>query len=127
MIWRTILSAVQAGQLELNVLTQRLWITCRWLSIKKFLTNYIPSFLTAKCVRHNRKREQCSQYLEKNPSLATTSIALRRLLEAAKISQQAQTRKIAPVKEIALEKKLLQARRDQKISAIKLLNEQMKQ
>jgi fumarate hydratase class II len=114
--------AVQAGQLELNVMTPT--IMYNMLFSIQILTNYIPVF-TAKCVRGITVNEkQCSQYLEKNPSLATLLSPYIGYLEAAKIAKQAQAENRS-IKEIALEKKLLKPEEIEKIFSHKnLLNEQ---
>jgi aspartate ammonia-lyase len=114
--------AVQAGQLELNVMTPV--IMYNMLFSIQILSNYIPVF-TKKCVQGITVNEkQCSQYLEKNPSLATLLSPYIGYLEAAKIAKQAQTENRS-VKEIALEKKLLKPEEIDKIFSRKnLLNEQ---
>jgi aspartate ammonia-lyase len=67
--------------------------------------------------------KQCSQYLEKNPSLATLLSPYIGYLEAAKIAKQAQAENCS-VKEIALENKLLKPDEIKKIfSRRNLLNE----
>jgi aspartate ammonia-lyase len=113
--------AVQAGQMELNVMTPV--IMYNMLFSIQILTNFIPSF-TKKCVQGITVNEdQCSQYLEKNPSLATLLSPYIGYLEAAKIAKQAQTEKRS-VKEVVLEKKLLKAEEIDKIFSRKnLLNE----
>jgi aspartate ammonia-lyase len=114
--------AVQAGQLELNVMTPV--IMYNMLFSIQILSNYIPVF-TKKCVQGITVNEkQCSQYLEKNPSLATLLSPYIGYLEAAKIAKQAQAENRS-VKEIALEKKLLKPEEIEKIfSRKRLLNEQ---
>ena len=114
--------AVQAGQLELNVMTPA--IMYNMLFSIQILTNFIPVF-TKKCVKGITVNEkQCSQYLEKNPSLATLLSPYIGYLEAAKIAKQAQAENRS-VKEIALEKKLLKPEEIEKIFSRKnLLNEQ---
>jgi aspartate ammonia-lyase len=80
--------AVQAGQLELNVMTPA--IMYNMLFSIQILSNFIPAF-TKKCVQGITVNEkQCSQYLEKNPSLATLLSPYIGYLEAAKIAKQAQ-------------------------------------
>jgi len=113
--------AVQAGQLELNVMTPA--IAYNMLFSIQILGNYIPVF-TKKCVKGiTVNEEQCSQYLEKNPSLATLLAPKIGYLEAAKIAKQSQAEQRA-VKEIALEKKLLTPAEIEKIFSRKnLLNE----
>ena len=113
--------AVQAGQLELNVMTPL--IAYNMLFSIQILSNYIPAF-TDKCVRGiaiNEKR--CEQYLEKNPSLATLLAPKIGYLEAAKIAKQAQAEN-RTVREVALEKGLLkQAELERIFSRKNLLNE----
>jgi fumarate hydratase, class II len=114
--------AVQGGQMELNVMTPA--IMYNMLFSIQILSNYIPVF-TKKCVQGITVNEkQCSQYLEKNPSLATLLSPYIGYLEAAKIAKQAQAENRS-VKEIALEKKLLKPEEIDKIFSRKnLLNEQ---
>ena len=113
--------AVQAGQLELNVMTPT--IMYNLLFSIQILSNYIPVF-TSKCVKGITVNEkQCSQYLEKNPSLATLLSPYIGYLEAAKIAKQAQAENRS-VKEIVLEKGLLKKEGIEKIfSRENLLNE----
>jgi aspartate ammonia-lyase len=114
--------AVQAGQMELNVMTPT--IVYNMLFSIKILANYIPAF-TEKCVKGITVNEkQCNQYLDKNPALATLLAPYIGYMEAAKIAKQAQAENRA-VKEIALEKKLLKPEEIEKIFSRKnLLNEQ---
>jgi aspartate ammonia-lyase len=114
--------AVQAGQLELNVMTPTLMYNM--LFSIQILSNYIPIF-TEKCVQGISVNEkQCEQYLEKNPSLATLLSPKIGYLEAAKIAKQAQIENRS-VKEIALKKGLLKPEELKKIFSHKnLLNEQ---
>ena len=98
--------AVQAGQLELNVMTPL--IMHNVLFSVQLLTNYLPVFRT-RCVEGicvDEKR--CASYLEKNPSLATFLSPKIGYLEASKIAKQA-LEQGRSVKEIALEKGLLKA------------------
>jgi aspartate ammonia-lyase len=113
--------AVQAGQMELNVMTPV--IMYNMLFSIEILSNFIPAF-TEKCVKGITVNEvQCRKYLEKNPSLATLLSPYIGYLEAAKIAKQAQAENRS-VKEIALEKKLLKPQEIEKIFSRKnLLNE----
>jgi aspartate ammonia-lyase len=113
--------AVQAGQLEINVMTPA--IMYNMLFSIQILANYIPAF-TQKCVQGITVDEKrCEQYLEKNPSLATLLAPKIGYLEAAKIAKQAQAEN-RTVKEIALEKGLLKPEEIEKIFSRKnLLNE----
>jgi aspartate ammonia-lyase len=114
--------AVQAGQLELNVMTPA--IAYNMLFSIQILSNYLPAF-TKKCVRGITVGEKrCEQYLEKNPSLATLLAPKIGYLEAAKIAKQAQVEN-RTVKEVALERKLLSPKELDNIFTRKnLLNEQ---
>ena len=113
--------AVQAGQLELNVMTPIIMYNIHF-SIQ-ILTNYLPAF-RKKCVEGITVNEkQCNDYLEKNPALATLLSPYIGYLEAAKIAKQAQ-KENRSVKEIALEKGLLKPEELDKIfSRKRLLNE----
>jgi aspartate ammonia-lyase len=117
----TVSLAVQAGQMELNVMTPV--IMYNMLFSIQILSNFIPVF-TEKCVKGiTVNEEQCNRYLEKNPSLATLLSPYIGYLEAARIAKQAQTENRS-VKEIALEKKLLKPEEINKIfSRRNLLNE----
>ena len=100
----TVAFAVQAGQLDLNVMMPV--IVHNVLFSVRLLTNYLPLF-RRKCVEGitvNEKR--CAQYLEKNPALATFLSPYIGYLEAAKIAKQA-LEEGRSVKEVALEKGLL--------------------
>jgi aspartate ammonia-lyase len=113
--------AVQAGQLDLNVMTPA--IMYNMLFSIEILSNYLPVFTEkcVKCITVDEKR--CEQYLEKNPSLATLLAPKIGYLEAAKIAKQAQAEN-RTVKEVALEKGLLTLEELEKIFSRKnLLNE----
>ena len=95
--------AVQAGQLELNVMTPA--IAYNMLFSIQILGNFIPAF-TERCVKGITVDEKrCEQYLEKNPSMATLLAPKIGYLEAAKIAKQAQAEN-RTVKEVALERRL---------------------
>jgi aspartate ammonia-lyase len=117
----TLSFAVQAGQLDLNVMTPV--IMHNVLFSIELLTNYLPVF-RKKCVEGiavNEKR--CAQYLEKNPALATFLSPHIGYLEAAKIAKQA-LEQGRSVKEVALEKGLLKPDELNKIlDPIRLLSE----
>jgi aspartate ammonia-lyase len=105
--------AVQAGQLDLNVMTPV--IAYNILFSIKILADYLPVFTEkgVKGIRVDEKR--CEDYLEKNPSLATLLAPKIGYLEAAKIAKQAQA---------ALEKHLFSRDELDKIFSRKnLLNE----
>jgi aspartate ammonia-lyase len=113
--------AVQAGQLDLNVMTPVIMYNV--LFSIELLTNYLPVF-RRKCVAGiavNKKR--CVEYLEKNPALATFLSPHIGYLEASKIAKQA-LEEGRSVKEIALEKGLLKPEKIERIFDPKrLLNE----
>ena len=96
--------AVQAGQLDLNVMTPVMMHNILY-SIQ-LLVNYLPVF-RKKCVEGiAADKKRCSLYLEKNPSLATLLSPYIGYLEASKIAQQA-LKEGRSVKELAIEKELL--------------------
>ena len=81
----TVSFAVQAGQMELNVMMPV--IMHNMLFSIQILTSYLPVF-RRKCVEGitvNEKR--CFQYLEKNPALATLSVAAHWLLRSSQNRQ----------------------------------------
>jgi len=96
--------AVQAGQLDLNVMTPV--IMHNLLSSIQILTNYLPVFRQKCVVGITVDKKRCEQYLDKNPSLATLLSPYIGYLEASKIAKQA-LEEGRSVKEIALEKRLL--------------------
>ena len=100
----TVSFAVQAGQLDLNVMTPV--IMHNVLFSIQLITISLPVF-RKKCaegIRVDKKR--CASYLEKNPSLATFLSSYVGYLEASKIAKQA-LEEGRSVKENALEKGLL--------------------
>ena len=96
--------AVQAGQLELNVMTPVMMHNV--LESIRLLSNYLPVF-REKCVQGITVDEKrCLHYLERNPALATFLSPFIGHLEASKIAQQA-LREGRSVKEVALKKSQL--------------------
>jgi aspartate ammonia-lyase len=119
----TVSLAVQAGQLDLNVMTPV--IMHNVLSSIQLLSNYLPVF-RQKCVEGiTVDEERCANYLDKNPSLATYLSPYIGYLEAAKIAKQALAEGRS-VKEIALEKGLLSPEELEKIFNPKRLTNQEK-
>jgi len=115
--------AVQAGQLDLNVMTPV--IMYNMLFSIELLTNYLPVF-RKKCVEGIAVDEKrCAEYLEKNPALATFLSPHIGYLEASKIAKQA-LKEGRSVKEIALEKGLLKPEELEKIFDPKRLLNQKK-
>jgi aspartate ammonia-lyase len=117
----TVSLAVQAGQLDLNVMTPV--IMYNMLFSIELLTNYLPVF-RKKCAEGITVDEKrCAEYLEKNPALATFLSPHIGYLEASKIAKQA-LEEGRSVKEIALEKGLLTPEEIERIFDPKrLLNE----
>jgi aspartate ammonia-lyase len=110
--------AVQAGQLDLNVMTPV--IMHNVLFSIQILTNYLPVF-RKKCAEGITVDEKrCAEYLEKNPALATFLSPHIGYLEASKIAKQA-LEQGRSVKEIALEKGLLTAEELERILDLKRL------
>jgi aspartate ammonia-lyase len=116
--------AVQAGQLELNVMTPL--IMHNMLFSIQLLSNYLPVF-RRKCVDGIRVDEKrCAGYLEKNPALATLLSPHIGYMEASKIAKQA-VEQGRSVKEIALEKGLFKPQELERILDPKrLLNQRKK-
>jgi len=108
----TVSLAVQAGQLELNVMMPV--IIYNVLQSIDLLVNFLPVF-TTKCVEGIRaNRERCTEYLEKNPSLATLLSPHIGYLAAASIAKEALEKKMS-VKKLVLEKGLLDKERIEEI------------
>jgi len=119
----TLSFAVQAGQLDLNVMTPVIMYNV--LFSIELLTNYLPVF-RKKCVEGITVDEKrCADYLEKNPALATFLSPHIGYLEASKIAKQA-LEEGRSVKEIALEKGLLKPEELEKIFDPKRLLNQKK-
>jgi aspartate ammonia-lyase len=98
--------AVQAGQLELNVMMPV--IMHNVLQSIQLLANYLPVFMR-RCVDGIVVDEaRCAGYLDKNPSLAVFLSPCIGYLEAAKIAKKAYKNQRS-VKEVALEKKVLKS------------------
>ncbi len=104
--------AVQAGQMELNVMMPLMMHNL--LESIQLLSSYLPVF-TAKCVRGIAVNvERSASYLEFNPSLAVFLSPCIGYLDAAKIAKQALEEKRS-IKEIALEKGVLKPEQAKKI------------
>ncbi len=96
--------AVQAGQLELNVMMPV--IMHNLLQSIQILSNYLPAF-TEKCVKGiSVHSEKCDSYVANNPSLAVFLSPQIGYLEAAKVAKQALDENRS-VKDIAIERRLL--------------------
>ena len=93
--------AVQAGQLELNIMTPVMMHNI--LQSIQILANYLPAF-RKKCVEGiTVDKKRCKTYVDKNPSLAVFLSPHIGYLEASRIAKQALEEKRS-IKEIALEK-----------------------
>jgi aspartate ammonia-lyase len=100
----TISLAVQAGQLELNVMMPCMMHNV--LQSIQLLTNCVNVF-TKKCVEGIKVNVgRCQGYLEKNPSLAVFLSPYVGYLEAAKIAKQSLDEERS-IKAVALERKVL--------------------
>ncbi|WXG42034.1 MAG: aspartate ammonia-lyase [Candidatus Freyarchaeum deiterrae] len=100
----TVSLAVQAGQLELNVMMPV--IIYNVTQSINLLVNFLPVFIT-KCVEGiTANRERCENYLEKNPSLVTLLSPHIGYLKASEIAKEALESKKS-VKKLVLEKGLL--------------------
>ncbi len=96
--------AVQAGQLELNVMMPIMMHNI--LQSIQLLGNFLPVF-TKKCVEGiTVDASRCNGYVDLNPSLAVFLSPCIGYLESAKVAKQALEEKRS-VKEVALEKGLL--------------------
>lgn len=100
----TVSLAVQAGQMDLNVMTPLMMYNL--LQSIQLLTNFIPLF-TKKCVEGiTVDKKRCASYVGKNPSLAVFLSPYIGYLEASKIAKKAleQNRSI---EEIAIERGII--------------------
>jgi aspartate ammonia-lyase len=96
--------AVQAGQLDLNVMTPVMMHNI--LQSIQLLTNFLPVF-TENCVEKIRIDEKrCVSYVENNPSLAVFLSPYIGYLKASKIAKKALEEKRS-IREIAREKGIL--------------------
>jgi aspartate ammonia-lyase len=108
----TISLAVQAGQLELNVMMPVMMHNL--LQSIQLLGNFLPVF-TKKCVEGiTVDAARCSSYVDKNPSLAVFLSPCIGYLEAAQIAKQVLKEK-RTIKEVALEKSILTPKQAEEI------------
>ena len=96
--------AVQAGQMELNVMNPVMIHNI--LESIVLLNNYIPVFIERCISGIEADEEKCRGYLEKNPSIATFLDPYIGYMKAAEIAKEAVARKVS-VKELVLEKGIL--------------------
>ncbi len=100
----TVSLAVQAGQLDLNVMTPV--IIHNMLQSIEMLQNYLPIFVE-KCINGiSANKDRCAAYLGHNPALATFLSPHIGYFEAAKLAKEALDKGVS-VKELVLERNLL--------------------
>jgi aspartate ammonia-lyase len=110
--------AVQAGQMELNVMNPVMIHNI--LESMVLLNNYIPVFIE-KCISGIEADEaKCRSYLEKNPSIATFLDPHIGYLQAAEVAKEALRRNMS-VKELVIEKGILTKRQADQIFDIEVL------
>jgi aspartate ammonia-lyase len=96
--------AIQAGQLELNVMMPLM--AFELLFSIDILTNYLPVFVE-KCIRGiEADREQCEAYYVSSPSLATALNPIIGYARAAEIAKES-AKTGRPIPELLREKKIL--------------------
>jgi len=96
--------AVQAGQMELNVMNPVMIHNI--LESMVLLNNYIPVFIE-KCVSGiEAEEEKCRGYLEKNPSIATFLDPHIGYMKAAEVAKEALKRDMS-VKDLVVEKGIM--------------------
>jgi len=104
--------AVQAGQLDLNVMTPVMMHNV--LQSVQLLADFLPVFRT-KCVEGIRvDRKRCKGYVDKNASLAVFLSPYVGYLEASKVAKKALKEKRS-VREVALEKGVLKPKQAEQI------------
>ncbi len=101
---KTVDMAVQAGQIDLNVMTPV--ITYNILESISMLREFLPVF-REKCVQGIEADEQkCREYFESSPSLATLLSPKIGYMKAAEIAKESSEKDI-PVPELAVEKGII--------------------
>ena len=100
----TIAMAVQAGQMELNVMMPVM--IHNLLESMEILKNFLPA-VTERCIDGiTVNEERCRAYLERNPALATTLNPKIGYLKAAEVAKEALERGVS-IREMVREKRLL--------------------
>jgi aspartate ammonia-lyase len=96
--------AVQAGQMELNVMNPVMIHNI--LESMVLLDNYIPVFIE-KCISGiEADEEKCRSYLDKNPSIATFLDPYIGYMNSAELAKEALRRNMS-VRDLVIEKKIL--------------------
>ena len=110
--------AVQAGQMELNVMNPVMIHNI--LESMVLLNNYIPVFID-KCISGiEADEDKCRSYLEKNPSIATFLDPHIGYMKSAEIAKEALRRNMS-VKELVIEKGILTPEQVERIFDIEFL------
>lgn len=99
--------AAQAGQVDLNVMTPVM--TCNILDSLAMLNSYLPVFVERCVVGIEANEGRLSQYIDKNPILATLLSPRIGYLGAAEIARES-ARTGRPVRDIAIERGILTTR-----------------
>jgi aspartate ammonia-lyase len=100
----TIAMAVQAGQMELNVMMPVM--IHNLLESMEIMKNFLP-VLVARCVEGiTVNQDRCRAYLEKNPALATTLSPRIGYLQAAEVAKESLERGVS-IRDLVREKGLL--------------------
>jgi aspartate ammonia-lyase len=114
----TVSYAVQAGQMELNVMTPV--ITYNILQSMSMLNNYLPVF-NEYCIKDITADEgRCRGTLEKNPSLATLLSPIIGYLKAAELAKESLEKNVSII-ELAVAKKLISKEEADKIFDLTIL------
>jgi len=110
--------AVQAGQMELNVMNPV--ITHNILESMVLLNNYIPIFIE-KCISGIEADEaRCKGYLEKNPSIATFLDPYIGYMKSAEVAKEALRRNMS-VRDLVIEKGIISEAEIERIFDIEYL------
>ena len=110
--------AVQAGQMELNVMNPVMIHNI--LESMVLLDNYIPVFVEKCIVGIEADEAKCRSYLDKNPSIATFLDTHIGYMQAAEVAKEALRRDMS-VKDVVLEKGLLTKEQVERIFDIEFL------
>jgi aspartate ammonia-lyase len=110
--------AVQAGQMELNVMNPVMIHNI--LESMVLLNNYIPVFID-KCISGiEADEEKCRSYLEKNPSIATFLDPHIGYMRSAEIAKEALKRDMS-VKDLVIEKGVMTREQAERVFDIEIL------
>jgi len=104
--------AVQAGQMELNVMNPVMIHNI--LESMVLLNNYIPVFIDKCILGIEADEDKCRSYLEKNPSIATFLDPHIGYMRSAEIAKEALKRNMS-VRDLVIEKKILTPKQVERI------------